>query len=81
LEYIQGKIFANIWQTDKIAIINPESGEILSWLDLSSIKNLLDSNQKIDVLNGIAYDSNNNELFITGKLWPKMFKIKIIDRY
>lgn len=80
LEYIQGKIFANIWQTDKIAIINPESGEISSWLDLSSIKDLLDTNQKIDVLNGIAYDSNNNELFITGKLWPKMFKIKIIDR-
>lgn len=80
LEFIQGYIYANIWQTDKIAIIEPESGEISSWLDLSSIKDLLDSNQKIDVLNGIAYDSNNNELFITGKLWPKMFKIKIIDR-
>jgi glutaminyl-peptide cyclotransferase len=80
LEYIQGRVFANIWQTDKIAIINPETGEILSWLDLTTIKDLLETNQKIDVLNGIAYDSNDDELFITGKFWPNLFKIKIIDR-
>jgi glutaminyl-peptide cyclotransferase len=79
LEYIQGKVFANIWQTDKIAIINPETGEILSWLDLTSVMDLLETNQKIDVLNGIAYNPNTDELFISGKLWPKMFMIKIID--
>jgi len=80
LEYIQGYIYANIWQTDKIAIIEPDSGKVISWIDLSGILDTVDVNQKIDVLNGIAYDSENSQLFVTGKLWPKIFKIRIIDR-
>jgi len=79
LEYIQGKIYANIWQTDRIAIIDPESGEITAWLDLSKILDQEDVNQKIDVLNGIGYDSENDRLFVTGKLWPKIFQIKMIE--
>lgn len=78
LEYIQGYIYANIWQTDKIAIIEPESGKVISWLDLSDILDTVDVTQKINVLNGIAYDSESNKLFVTGKLWPKMFQIRII---
>ena len=79
LEYIQGYIYANIWQTDRITIIEPESGKVSAWLDLSGILNQEDMNQKIDVLNGIAYDAKNDHLFITGKLWPKMFQIRIIE--
>lgn len=78
LEYIQGKIYANIWQTDRIAIIEPESGKITAWLDLSGILDPTDVNQKIDVLNGIGYDSENDRLFVTGKLWPKIFQIKMV---
>jgi glutamine cyclotransferase len=81
LEYIQGKIYANIWQTDRIAIIEPGSGRITAWFDLSNILNQLDvdENVKIDVLNGIAYDSENNRLLVTGKLWPVLFQIEITD--
>ena len=79
LEYINGKIYANIWQTDRIAIIEPESGKIIGWLDLGGILTQEDVNQKIDVLNGIAFDQEDDRLFITGKLWPKVFQIEIID--
>lgn len=79
LEYIQGKIYANIWQTDRIAIIEPESGEITAWLDLSGILDPADVKQEIDVLNGIGYDSENDRLFVTGKLWPKIFQIKMVE--
>jgi glutaminyl-peptide cyclotransferase len=79
LEYIQGQIYANIWQTDQIAIIEPQSGKIIAWINLSGILNLEDINQKIDVLNGIAYDAKNDYLFITGKLWPEIFQIEVIE--
>lgn len=79
LEYVQDKIYANIWQTDRIAIIEPETGKITSWLDLSGILDTANLVQKIDVLNGIAYEPEKDRLFVTGKLWPKIFQIKIID--
>ena len=79
LEYIKGKVYANIWQTTLIAIIDPITGEVVNWLDLKdifiSVKK--DSTQKIDVLNGIAYDERQDYLLVTGKLWPKLFEIKI----
>jgi glutamine cyclotransferase len=78
LEYIQGHIFANIWQTDKIAIIAPETGKVVSWLDLSGILDNVSYNKKdVDVLNGIAYDEEDNRLFVTGKFWPALFEIEI----
>lgn len=77
LEYIDGKIWANIWQTEKIAIINPENGRLEGLVDLKGILPGKDRDQNTDVLNGIAYDSDNNRLFITGKYWSKIFQISI----
>ena len=78
LEYIEGEIFANIWQTDYLARIAPDSGEVLGWIDLTG---LLSPTQRrhTDVLNGIAYDPQNKRLFVTGKWWPYLFEIKLIQ--
>jgi len=80
LEYINGKIYANIWQTDLIVIINPKSELVESIVDLSNIINPNDYNYKLNVLNGIAYDQNNDRLFVTGKLWPTIFEIKLVTK-
>ena len=77
LEYIQGKIYANIWQEDYIVIINPSDGKIEGIIDLKGIINSRKYDYELNVLNGIAYDNENDRLFITGKLWPKIFEIKI----
>jgi len=77
LEYIQGKIYANIWQHDKIAIIDPQTGIVEGWIDMTGINNE-DSQDPNKVLNGIAYDSENNRIFITGKKWTKLFQIELI---
>lgn len=76
LEYVRGEIFANVWQTDKIARISPRTGKVLGWIDLSGI---IDKSQlgRDAVLNGIAYDAAGDRLFVTGKLWPKLFEIKV----
>lgn len=76
LEYIQGKIWANIWNQDKIAIINPETGIVEGWIDLTGINNE-DSQDQNKVLNGIAYDSEKDRLFVTGKKWAKIFQIEV----
>ena len=78
LEYIHGQIYANVWHTDRIARIAPATGQVLGWIDLAG---LLPENQHSDpeaVLNGIAYDAAHDRLFVTGKLWPKLFEIKIV---
>jgi glutamine cyclotransferase len=80
LEYIDGEVFANIWQTERIARIDPESGSVVGWLNLSGLAGSFDKDTSIDVLNGIAYDVEGSRLFITGKLWPKLFEIKIMPR-
>ena len=74
LEYIHGEIYANVWQTDRIARISPATGHVLGWIDLRGLKSSLNT-PGADVLNGIAYDAKQNRLFITGKLWPKLFEI------
>ena len=76
LEYIQGKIWANIWNQDKIAIINPETGNVEGWIDLTGINNENTQDQN-KVLNGIAYDSEKDRLFVTGKKWSKLFQIEV----
>jgi glutamine cyclotransferase len=77
LEYINGKVYANIWMEEKIAIINPQTGQVEGWINLSGIQNL--QNQDVDnVLNGIAYDAKGSRLFVTGKRWPQLFEIKLI---
>lgn len=78
LEYIDGEIYANIWQQDVIARISPETGRVLSWIDLTGILPRADRRGREDVLNGIAYDHDNRRLFVTGKLWPKLFEIELV---
>ena len=78
LEYINGEVYANVWLTNKIAIINPNTGQVTGWIDLTGIytPGTGDSN---NVLNGIAYDSENSSLFVTGKRWSQLFEIKLIE--
>ncbi len=80
LEYIRGEIYANVWQTDQIVRISPRTGKILGRIDLSG---LMDKSQLADpdaVLNGIAYDPSQDRIFVTGKLWPKLFEIKVVHQ-
>ena len=77
LEYIQGEIYANIWQTELIARIDPLTGQVIGWVDLKGILSPKDDSKTVDVLNGIAYDAKNDRLFVTGKYWPKLFEIKL----
>jgi glutamine cyclotransferase len=79
LEFVRGQIYANIWHTDRIARIAPQSGRVLGFIDLAG---LLPENERSSpeaVLNGIAWDSEHDRLFVTGKLWPKLFEIQIIQ--
>jgi len=80
LEYVQGEIHANIFGTNRIARIDPESGNVVAWIDLRGLYKLLEQNYSVDVLNGIAYDAENDRIFVTGKLWPKIFEIKLIQK-
>ncbi len=77
LEYINGRIYANIWMEETIAIINPETGYVEGWIDLSGLRNPEDQDP-YDVLNGIAYDETDDRLFVTGKRWPQLFEIQLI---
>lgn len=80
LEYIAGEIYANVWQTDRIARIDPQSGRVTGWIDLTGLLGPEDQGQPVDVLNGIAYDAGQGRLFVTGKWWPKLFEIKLVRR-
>ena len=76
LELIKGEIWANVWQTNRIARIDPRSGKVNSYLDLNGILSVMESGGT-DVLNGIAYDAKAARIFVTGKLWPKIFEIQV----
>ncbi len=76
LEVVKGEIFANVWTQDRIARINPKTGAVTGWIDLSGLLDPRDA-AGVDVLNGIAYDAAKDRLFVTGKLWPKLFEIRI----
>ena len=77
LEYIQGKIYANVWLTDRIAVIDPQTGEVTAWLNLGGLLDSVTSAKVPNVLNGIAFDAENVRLFVTGKLWPTLFEIDV----
>ncbi len=77
LEYINGEIYANVWQTDRIIRIDPKSGAVIGSIDLTGILPPSERSMKIDVLNGIAYDAKGDRIFVTGKNWPKVFEIKL----
>jgi glutaminyl-peptide cyclotransferase len=76
LEYIHGEIYANVWQTDRIARISPATGHVLGWIDLTGLLSAAER-RGTDVLNGIAYDGKQSRLFVTGKRWPKLFEIRL----
>ncbi len=79
LEFINGEIYANVWRTDKIAIIDPHMGKVRAWIDLEGLLTKTDrSGYKVDVLNGIAYNSDSNTLYVTGKNWPKLYEIEVV---
>lgn len=80
LEYINGEIFANVWQTDKIARISPRTGKVVGWIDLAGILSPVYRRTPDSVLNGIAYDAKGKRLFVTGKLWPSIFEIQLVPK-
>jgi glutaminyl-peptide cyclotransferase len=80
LEYVRGEIYANIWHEDRIARISPSTGRVLGWIDLSGVLQPGEVSDPEAVLNGIAYDCKSDRLLVTGKLWPKLFEIKIMPR-
>jgi glutamine cyclotransferase len=77
LEFVRGEIYANVWQTDRIARISPKTGEVVSWIDMRGLLRPSEILSSDAVLNGIAYDAERDRLFVTGKLWPKLFEIKV----
>jgi glutaminyl-peptide cyclotransferase len=77
LEYVNGEIFANIWETDKIVRLDPANGKILGWVDLTGLLPAGERTPETNVLNGIAYDPAADRLFVTGKRWPKLYEIKL----
>ena len=81
LEWVKGQIYANVWQTDRIARIDPHTGHVVGWIDLSG---LLPASEHVpgrtDVLNGIAYDADHDRLFVTGKLWPHLYQIVLVRK-
>ena len=77
LEYVQGEIYANVWHSDRIARISPKNGKLLGWIDLSGLRDQSTMSNPDAVLNGIAYDPKDKRLFVTGKLWPKLYEIKV----
>lgn len=78
LEFINGEIFGNIYHTDRIARIDPRSGNVSGWIDASNLRKHVDlRHPREDVLNGIAYDAKSKSLFLTGKRWPKLFEVAL----
>jgi glutamine cyclotransferase len=78
LEFVDSEIFANVWMTHRIARISPVTGKVTGWIDLSALARRESRDEEGAVLNGIAYDSARKRLFVTGKLWPSVFEIRLI---
>lgn len=80
LECVGGEIYANIWQTNRIVRFRPSDGAVTGWIDASGLLAAEDQREPVDVLNGIAYDAAGKRLFVTGKLWPKLFEVQLVSR-
>ena len=74
LEFVGNEIWANIWKSDLVACINSETGKLVRWIDFTSISEKIGDE---DVLNGIAYDKEKDQIFVTGKLWKKVYEISL----
>ncbi len=81
LEFVNGEIFANVWKTDRIARISPHTGKVIGWIDLKGILSPMYRLEQNAVLNGIAYDAAGKRLFVTGKLWPNIFQIRLVRKH
>jgi glutamine cyclotransferase len=81
LEFVDGEIFANVWQTNRIVRISPRNGAVVGWIDLTGLLSPVYRLEPGAVLNGIAFDSDRKRLFVTGKLWPNIFEIKLVPKY
>jgi glutaminyl-peptide cyclotransferase len=77
LEWVKGEILANVWQTNRIARIDPRTGVVKGWIDLSTLPEAQQPADQDAVLNGIAYDAAHDRLFVTGKDWPHLYEIRI----
>jgi glutaminyl-peptide cyclotransferase len=77
LEWAQGQVYANIWGSDTVAVIQPETGDVRAWLDLSGLRDSVSYYWNAEVLNGIAFDPLTRHLYVTGKFWPKLFEISV----
>ena len=80
LEMVEGDLFANVWQTDRIAIVNPGTGDVRGWLDLTGLLPLVFRKPETGELNGIAYDAQSHRLFVTGKRWARLFEIELVPK-
>lgn len=80
LEYVKGEIYANVWERDAIARIDPRTGNITGWIDLSRLVSVQANNESDAVLNGIAYDDKDDRLFVTGKRWTRLYEIRLKSR-
>ena len=80
LEWVNGEIFSNVWQTDEIVRIDPATGQVRGVIDFSGLLAPLDRGPETDVLNGIAFDAANDRLFVTGKRWPKIYEVRLKAR-
>jgi glutamine cyclotransferase len=78
LEFVNGRILANIWQSDRIAQIESDTGAVVAWIDLTGLLDSIVTDEPIDVLNGIAWNPKTGRLFVTGKLWPALFEIELV---
>jgi glutamine cyclotransferase len=76
LEFVRGQVYANVWHTDRIAVIRPDSGEVTAWINLAGLRPAAATDPEA-VLNGIAYDEARDRLFVTGKLWPRLYEIRV----
>ena len=79
LEIINGEIYANVFETNKIVRIDPETGRVTGWIDLSKLRKYLKPNDEVEILNGIAYDKEKNRIFVTGKNWPLIFEVRFVE--
>lgn len=77
LEYVQGRVLANVYLSERIAVVSPLTGEVVGWIDLTGLLPAALRTPRTDVLNGIAYDPSGDRLFVTGKHWPQLYEIRL----
>jgi glutaminyl-peptide cyclotransferase len=80
LEYVDGALYANIWQQDRIARIDPATGIVTAWIDMSNLLTATERSRGVDVLNGIAHDPKTGHFLVTGKLWPWVFEVTFVKK-